>query len=228
MKRSLIPLFVAITTSSALAQTTWTGATSGSWETATNWSGGAVPVFTTPVVFGAASTQNLSTTSSGRAVQGITVTSPLTDVSITLTGPLTVNAGGINMSAAEKDLTISRSGFAAITIGATQTWNIASGRTLKISTTTGAQQNEKDLTTLNLLGAGTLNMDAAAWHMAALTASQTSVTTTTNFELANVDVRGNLSGNFTTKDGVSVLSNINLKSGAVTVGGDRCAGWERR
>ena len=114
MKPKNLPYFVPsiILTVSAVLSTvtavradqTWTGATDAAWATLTNWSGGAIPLTTENAVFDATSTTNLTAIALGanRTVNGITFTSPASDVTIIAgsTGSLTKSGlGSLTLSA---------------------------------------------------------------------------------------------------------------------------------
>jgi autotransporter-associated beta strand protein len=129
------------------ATRTWTGDIDGGWGAAGNWAGGA-PTATDTALFDSTSINNLATTlTTNTSVLGIRVTSPAGGVSIG-TNTLTLGTGGIDMSSATQNLSIS-SGL-TLASGA-QAWNVASGRSLAASgaftRSTGA--------TLNVSGAGT-------------------------------------------------------------------------
>ena len=106
-RTSLIVCASFCAAASANADQTWTGATDAAWATLTNWSGGALPLTTEKVVFDATSTANLSAIALGanRTINGITFTSPATDVAIVAGSTLNLN-GGIDMSGATKNLSI--------------------------------------------------------------------------------------------------------------------------
>src|ERR1035437_2656008 len=133
----------------AQASTDWTGATDTSWGTSGNWSSVA-PTSADTVLFGPAATSNLATTLSGdTSIRGLSLTSPSGAVSIG-NNTLTLGSGGIDMSSAGQDLTIT----SALTIDAgNQVWNVGSGRTLTLQT--GAFSRSAGAT-LNVQGAGTV------------------------------------------------------------------------
>jgi len=135
--------------SSQAATVTWTGNSSIEWGTAGNWIGG-VPGTTDTVLWNGNSTQNLSgNTTTARTVGGLTVINPSGAVTIS-GGSLMLGSGGIDMSAATQNLTINN--LNAVN-GATQTWNVATGRTLAITTASFAVQGSQ---TLTLAGSGAI------------------------------------------------------------------------
>ena len=132
------------------ATNTWSGAGGNNlWSNAGNWS--ANPNATTDTHFfrgsGSFSSINLD---SSRTIGGIQIGSPQT-TALTIansTSTLTLGAAGIDMSAAGADLTLN---LGNIALGASQTWNVRSGRTLTVSgTSTGTGQ------TVTKTGTGTL------------------------------------------------------------------------
>ncbi len=127
-RRVLITAVVAsllCAASSAHAQT-WTGATSTTWQTASNWNS-AVPASTSTAVFDASSTQNLAITStSATTVRGLRVVDPAGAISLAGSG-LSLGTGGIDMASATQNLSIT-SGVTVLT--GDQNWAVAGGRTL--------------------------------------------------------------------------------------------------
>jgi len=124
-------LVLGIADSHAATQT-WTGATSSTWETTSNW-GATTPTSSDIALWDTASTSNLSITlGSSESVAGLKVGSP--SGAVTLSGnTLTVGTSGIDMSSATQNLTIS----SGLTLGAgNQTWNVATGKTLTLNTGT--------------------------------------------------------------------------------------------
>ncbi len=110
-------------------QNAWKGVTSTSWTTAGNWTPTAVPVAGDAVTFNSISTANLATVlNQNFNLWGITVTNPTGPVSIGGTHTLSIGGGGIDLSAASQDLTISAPMF----VGALQSWNVAASRTLRL------------------------------------------------------------------------------------------------
>ncbi len=114
------------------ADQTWLGTSDATWSNTLNWSGTGTPGTGDLAVFDATSTANLTTNVGGdQSVLGLVITSPTSAVTITgTTNTLTVGASGIDMSAATQNVTISTGTLA---LGTAQAWNVASGRTLTIS-----------------------------------------------------------------------------------------------
>ncbi len=121
---------------------TWTGAATANWNNAGNWTGGGgsgVPgggaAQPDSITFNAGSTNNLTTNNdiSGLTLGTIAVTAPAAPVSIG-GNPFTLNAG-FDLSAATQDLTVTlgTTNGTGLTLGAGQTWNVATGRTLTVS-----------------------------------------------------------------------------------------------
>ena len=108
----------------------WSGASSTSWSAAGNWIPGVVPSAGDAVNFDSSATANLNTVlNQDFNLLGVSVTSPTGPVSIGGSNSLTVGANGINLAGASQDLTIS----APVVLGAAQSWNVASGRTLSVN-----------------------------------------------------------------------------------------------
>jgi fibronectin-binding autotransporter adhesin len=115
--------------SGANAQT-WTGATSATWQTASNWNS-AAPTSTDTALFDASSTQNLAITNPATTtVRGLRVVDPAGAISISGSG-LSLGTGGIDMASATQNLTIS-SGVTLLS--GDQTWTPAAGRVLTLTT----------------------------------------------------------------------------------------------
>lgn len=105
---------------------TWTGATDATWQTASNWNT-AVPTSTGTAVFDASSTQNLAITSTAAStVRGLRVVDPAGAISLA-GSTLSLGTGGIDMSTATQNLTIS-SGVTLLS--GDQNWTPAAGRVL--------------------------------------------------------------------------------------------------
>ena len=111
--------------SKATAQT-WTGATSATWQTASNWNS-AAPTSTDTALFDASSTQNLAiTNAAATTVRGLRVVDPAGAISISGSG-LSLGTGGIDMASATQNLTISSS---VTLLSGDQNWTPAAGRVL--------------------------------------------------------------------------------------------------
>jgi autotransporter-associated beta strand protein len=128
------------------ATRTWIGTTDANWDTATNWVSNIKPGNGDTVVFDSNSTANLATNNDIASLTGLTiqVVDPAGAVSI-VGNDFTLGSGGIDMSAATQDLTISSS----LTLAAEQSWTVANGKTLTIS---GTIDNGGFLLTITGLG----------------------------------------------------------------------------
>ncbi|MEZ0275686.1 MAG: beta strand repeat-containing protein, partial [Roseimicrobium sp.] len=158
---------------SASAQTTyiWDGSSSGNWSTAANWLDGAVPVDAAAapeniIAFEINSTANLLTTmdlASGFDLSQIIIVDPAGTVTIRAVNnsnrtidliPVGANGTTIDMSAATQDLIFANQGTGVLALnvsGASQTWNVATGRTLTTVDVDGSTAN-----ILTLTGGGTI------------------------------------------------------------------------
>jgi len=128
----------------------WKGTTSSSWATVGNWT--AAPGTGDNIRFNASSTANLATVlNQDFNLNGVVLTSPTGPVSIGGSNTLTLGAGGLDLSAATQNLSIT----APLVLGAAQTWNVGTGRILSVS---GAVTGSGDLT---LFGAGKVSLGAS-------------------------------------------------------------------
>jgi len=145
-------LLIALGVSARAATQTWTGAIDNVWRAANNWNTG-VPGPTDIGLFDGSSIANLTITlDTGTTVGGLAITSPAGPVSIG-TSALTVGTGGIDMSTATQNLSIT----SGLTLGGGQTWTIASGRSV---TEAGAFTRSAGAT-LNVTGAGSATLGGA-------------------------------------------------------------------
>jgi fibronectin-binding autotransporter adhesin len=126
--RPALTITLQITTTAA--PEIWTGASGTSWATAGNWSPSGIPGTDAPIIFDTPSTANLSTLlNQNFTIASLSVTNPTGSVSIGGANSLTIDAGGINLSAATKDVTIS----APVILGLAQTWNVTNTHTLSVN-----------------------------------------------------------------------------------------------
>ena len=144
-------LFLTLTSPVAAQTSTWTGnGGSGSWQTANNWLGNAVPVNGNSLIFDG--TNQLVTIHDLAPLTAISsITLPSSAGSFSIAGnPLTITGGsagiGINLSAATNNLSLSNS---LISIVSSQTWLAAAARTIAVSSPLS-------------LGANTLTLNSAA------------------------------------------------------------------
>ncbi len=161
----------------------WDGSSSTSWVTAGNWNSNAAPAVGRMVQFTTASTANLATVlNANHDILGILVTAPTGNVSIGGTNTLTLRAQGIDLSAATKNLTLT----APLVLGANQSWNVATGRTLAAN---GAISGTG---TLTITGDGTVTLGGDATYAGTTTIDATGTLKTT---AANVLPGGAGTGN---------------------------------
>jgi hypothetical protein len=114
---------------------TWTGTASANWSVGGpggNWNGAGPPVSGDDIVFNNLSTANLATNNNivGLALAGITAANPVGAVSIG-GNAFGVGAGGIDMSAATQNLSISPT----LTLSGTPSLNVTGGRRLGVTAT---------------------------------------------------------------------------------------------
>ncbi|MEI6239132.1 MAG: autotransporter-associated beta strand repeat-containing protein [Planctomycetia bacterium] len=135
---------------------TWSGSTSPLWNVTGNWFGGVQPGASNIIVFGTASTVNLSgTLGANFSVAGLTVGSTPGNVSIS-GNTLTLGTNGIDMSSAANS-TNSLTIGSTLNFNATSNVNVASGRSLTWNAS-GANFNSG---TVTFSGAGTVAANIA-------------------------------------------------------------------
>lgn len=211
----------------------WTGATNNSWADAGNWT--TAPAAGASVRFNNLSTANLATVlNQDFNLAGITVINPAGPVSIGGTHSLTLAAGGLDLSAATSDLTVT----APMVLDASQTWNVASGHTLGIS---GAVTGSGSLTVFgegkvslgasgilpngatagNLAVDGTLDLNASSQSVNALTGTgivDNSGETDSVLTVGNNDASGTFSG-VLLNTGIGSLALKKVGGGSLTLTG---------
>jgi autotransporter-associated beta strand protein len=145
---AIAAIVMAGSPAASAATQTWTGAVNSTFTTAGNWNTG-VPGTADTALWDASSTSNLGISLTGsHAVQGLRLTSPSGAVSLG-GSTLALGSGGIDMSAATQNLSITSN----LTLGGGQSWNVAAGRTLALSTGTFSRAAG---TALLLPGSGTV------------------------------------------------------------------------
>ena len=161
----------------------WDGSSSTSWVTTANWNSNSTPAVGRLVQFTNASTANLATVlNANHDILGILVTAPTGNVSIGGANTLTLRAQGIDLSAATKNLTLT----APLVLGANQSWNVATGRTLAAN---GAISGTG---TLTITGGGKVTLGGDATYAGTTTIDVTGTLQTT---AANVLPGGAGTGN---------------------------------
>jgi len=204
-------LSVTLQVTTTAAPATWTGGSNTSWATAGNWSTSAIPATDAPITFNSSSTANLSTVlNQDFTVTSITVASPAGPVSVSGANKLHLGSGGVDLSAATQNLTVS----APVVLGGAQSWNVASGRTLGVS---GAVTGSGDLT---LAGAGKVSLGASNILPNGASAVNLIVSGTLDLNSTSQAVNG-LSGSGivdNTGGGASVLT-VGNNNAAATFGG---------
>lgn len=200
-------LFLTLASAASLHAGTWTGATDASWATAGNWTGTPPDnTGTEAVVYDASSTANLTQTlDAAFSVSGITVGSPTGAVTIGngVGGSLTIGSGGITLSGSQ-NLTLSN----AVTIGASQTWNVASGRTLTLGAALAAGSGQ----TVTKSNSGTLDFgtnDLTSGTLELTSGSATGFYSNGGFEVSSGATLKLTGGTFT----------LNNTNGALTLAG---------
>lgn len=158
--RPQLTITLQITTTAA--PTTWTGASDTSWITAGNWSPSTVPLTDSPIIFNGSSTANLNTVlNQNFTILSLSLTNPTGPVSIGGANSLTIDSGGIDLSAATQNLTVS----APVVLGVGQTWNVAGSRTLSVN---GGVSGSVGLT---VSGPGKVSLGGAATYTGDTTVS---------------------------------------------------------
>ena len=158
--RPALTITLQITTTTA--PEIWTGASGTSWATAGNWSPSGIPGTDAPIIFDTPSTANLNTVlNQNFTIVSLSVTNPSGPVSIGGANSLTIDTGGINLSAATKDVTIS----APVILGLPQTWSVTNTRTLSVN---GGVSGSAALT---ISGGGKVSLGGAATYTGDTTVS---------------------------------------------------------
>lgn len=135
------------------ADQTWVGTDPGGalWSTGANWTS-AVPGTGDVAIFDSTSAGLATTLGADQSVAGLKVMNPTGAVSVAAGNFLTIGASGVDLSAATQNLTLSN----AVVLGAGQTWNVGTGRTL---TNSGVLSGTGFL--LTKAGAGILTLSGA-------------------------------------------------------------------
>jgi autotransporter-associated beta strand protein len=217
--RPALSVTLQITTTAAPG--TWTGASGTSWATAGNWSPAGVPGTDAPIIFDTPSTANLNTVlNQNFAIVSLSVTNPTGSISIGGANSLTIGAGGINLSAATKDATIT----APLALGASQIWTVTNTRSLSVN---GGVSGSAALT---LSGSGKVSLGGAATYTGDTTVSSGSTLQLgADNALPNVAGGGNvtdsgvldMNGHTGTVNGLNgngVLDNTAVGAATLTVG----------
>lgn len=183
----------------------WTGAAGTSWTDAGNWT--AAPAAGASVRFNNSSTANLATVlNQDFSLAGITVINPAGPVSIGGANSLTLGAGGLDLSAATSDLTVT----APLVLDASQTWNVANGRTLGIS---GAVTGSGSLT---VFGEGKVSLGASGILPNGATAGNLAVDGTLDLNATSQSVNA--------LNGTGIVDNSGETDSVLTVGNNDTAG----
>jgi autotransporter-associated beta strand protein len=227
-------LTVVLDVTTTAAPATWTGASDNSWITAGNWSPSGVPATDAPITFNSSSTANLSTVlNQNFTVTSVTVSDPSGSVSIGGANTLNLGAGGVDLSAATQNLTVST----PVVMGAIQSWNVGTGRTLGVSgavsgnfplTIAGAGKVSLGASNIlpngasanNVIVSGTLDLNGTSQSVNALTGSgivdNTAVGTAT-LTVGNNDASGTFSGIL--QDTGGALAVVKTGTGSLTLTG---------
>lgn len=182
----------------------WTGAVGTSWTDAGNWT--TAPTSGAAVRFNSSATANLATVlNQDFTLAGISMIDPAGPVSIGGANSLTLGAGGLDLSAATADLTVT----APLVLDAAQSWNVASGRTLGVSGTVTGSGN------LTVLGDGTVSLGASAILPNGAAAGSLTVDGTLDLNDTSQSVNG--------LTGTGVIDNSGSGDSTLTVGNNNVA-----
>ncbi len=205
----------------------WTGIGSSSWADPEAWFLTNPPVTGDLVTFNDKSVANLTTTLVPNFnLSGLIIQNPSGPVSITGLQILTLGSGGIDLSAATQNLTIS----APSVLSAAQTWNVAAGRNLTVNGgITGSFA-------LGISGAGTTSLGAAVDPTTPLTIALNSTLKTTasgvlasGVSAVNPTLQGVLDLNGTSQSvnflsGSGVINNTAVSPASLTIGSNNTGG----
>ncbi len=197
-----------------------------------SWLGGVVPDSGTVAVWDSSSLGAGLSLASDKAWYGIAATNAAPDINIAGAGKLTLGSGGIDLSVAPVNLTVSN----AISLAANQTWAVSTGKQV---TASGIISGSKGVTfsgggTVQLNGvntytggtsvdAGTLVLDALPCLRGSLTINSNGLVNATNTwslgyiagsRVDRIDINGGTL-RFTGAGGTSA-SNITMAAGAIT------------
>jgi autotransporter-associated beta strand protein len=198
-----------------------------------SWLGGVVPDSGTVAVWDSSSLGAGLSLASDKAWYGIAATNAAPDINIAGAGKLTLGSGGIDLSVAPVNLTVSN----AISLAANQTWAVSTGKQV---TASGIISGSKGVTfsgggTVQLNGVNTYtggtSVDAGTLVLDALPCLRNSLTINSNglVNVTNSWALGYLSGSrvdridinggtlrFTGGAGGTSASNITMAAGAIT------------
>lgn len=204
----------------------WVGGTGSNWNDNNQWSPANFPTSTERANFNNASYNNPPIINVASNAAGIVVGSSSGAVTIGIGNTLTLGLSGINMASAASNLSIN----AGLTLGAAQTWTVASGKML---TASGSINNNGNLLTIdstgnttisgNISGAGGLTKRGSG----TLTLSGTnSYGGTTTISAGTLNLTGSLSKALTIQngatcniDGIGAAATINTGSLDIQSGG---------
>jgi len=131
---------------------TWTGNSDAYWTNSLNWATNAVPGAANTVYFNDGANGNTATQiGTNLSVADVNISGGIRTVGIFGTNTLTVGSGGIQITNALADLTLG----AAVSLGAAQTWSVASGCTLTLTNKLSGSGNP----VLTLNGGGTFYLN---------------------------------------------------------------------
>lgn len=140
----------------------WTGLAGNSWSESQSWSPDKPSSSADLATFNSLSTANLSTVlDQNLQIAGIQVLNPAGHVSVGGSGALSIDASGIDLSSATRDLSLA----VPVSLTAAQSWNAAAGRSLAV------QGGITGASALSLAGAGTISLGGAVSPPIALTVS---------------------------------------------------------
>ncbi|MEI7534591.1 MAG: glycosyl hydrolase, partial [Verrucomicrobiae bacterium] len=205
----------------------WTGASSTSWMITNNWVAGNAPSASESVTFNSLSTAHLATVlNSNYNVFAISLTTPVGPVSIGGANTLTVGSGGIDLSSASQNLTVT----APLVLGAIQSWIVTNGATLSVN---GGMSGSG---AVNIAGGGIVSLGGTATYTGDTTvfAGGTLQMAATNVlpngvGVGNVNVSGTLDLNGTAQainvlNGSGVVDNTAVGPATLTITNDSFSG----
>ena len=180
---------------------------------ASSWVGGTVPgPFDTAVWNNTVTASNSVALGADLSWYGIRITNPGGLVTINPGNTLSLGAGGLDLSSAVQDFRL----FATTVVAASQTWNIADGRTVTLDNKSSA--NFSSTHNLTIEGGGTIHIgEANLQNVHVLTIERGVLRTGNRAQWSTTALRINGAGQFKVASFGGSISNFTVGSGGITL-----------